>query len=184
MLFQMFGACRTLCPSPGIRQSTITGAGTAVNIEWWDLCQGSIWFYVNNEYCIIWCVVPGRKVDLERPGAAEPTSIGCPFVVPGIEGLMTDWRAPWRKADEEEGCLWVAAVPKMALAVATSKYILNDLLVSLVICTLSELPGCLDFQTLVAWFSFLSLEGLCFKSFISTFWLVMRGLSDPHPSST
>lgn len=53
----------------------------ALNIEQWDLCQCSIWLYVNNEYSIISCVMPGRQVDLLGPGAAEPTPETVFFII-------------------------------------------------------------------------------------------------------
>lgn len=54
---------------------------SALNIEQWDPCQCSIWLYMNNEYSIISCVTPGKKVDLWEPSAAEPTPETIFFII-------------------------------------------------------------------------------------------------------
>lgn len=140
----MFRACCAVSiSSPAFWQWSIVGADTTVNTDWRDLCQGSIWFYVSNEYSAIWCMMSGRKWVCSSLGQLLPF---CHYWC--IRSKM-DRENQLRKA--VKGVNKLHLCPKMTPVNAAIKYILNDFLGSLEIFTWSELLGCLDFHTSVAW---------------------------------
>ena len=114
---------------PRILTEGVRGPTTALNIEWWDLCQSSIWFYVNDEYSIIWRLMPGRKVDLWdlvqlSRHQRQPFS--------SIEGLT------WRSQTRVKLLMSYSYAPKCHQQLLQS----NGSIVSVVICTASKLPEC------------------------------------------